>query len=57
MATGLWAGPDEVCDDWSPAVVVDPRGDDTVRAEERAAWLRARVRALGTIPELSSIDF
>ncbi len=57
MATGLWAGPDEVCDDWSPAVVVDPHSDETVRAEERAAWLRARERALGTIPELSSIDF
>jgi len=38
-------------------VVVDPAGDETVRVEERAAWLRARERALGTIPELSNIDF
>ncbi len=57
MATGLWAGPDEICDDWSPAAVVDPRHDEAARSETRAAWLRARDRALGTIPELSSIDF
>ncbi len=52
MALGVWADEDEVAAAWSPARVVEAR-----RTSTRARWLAARQRALGTVPELSGLDF
>jgi glycerol kinase len=57
MAVGIWADEDEVAASWTPRRVVDPRGSEEQRAERRDRWLDARGRSLGTIPELSALDF
>jgi glycerol kinase len=57
MATGIWADEDDVAASWTPRSVVDPRGSDERRAEQRTRWLDARGRSEGTIPELSALDF
>jgi glycerol kinase len=57
MAVGTWADEDEVAAAWSPREVLDPVGDEDSRVVRRARWLEARSRALGTVPELSALDF
>jgi glycerol kinase len=57
MALGVWANEDEVAAAWSPARVVEPRVSDARRTTIRTRWLAARQRALGTVPELSGLDF
>jgi glycerol kinase len=57
MAVGIWADEEEVAASWTPRRVVDPRGSEGQRAERRDRWLDARGRSLGTIPELSALDF
>ena len=42
---------------WTPSAVVKPRGTEVKRASTRARWLAARERALGTVPELSALEF
>jgi glycerol kinase len=57
MALGVWADEDEVAAAWTPQRVVEPRGGDARRASTRTRWLAARDRSLGTVPELSGLDF
>ncbi len=57
MALGVWADEDEVAATWNPRRVVEPRVGDARRTTTRARWLAARDRSLGTVPELSSLQF
>jgi glycerol kinase len=57
MALDVWADEEEVAEAWSPKLVVEPTGSDARRTTTRTRWLAARDRALGTVPELSSLDF
>ena len=57
MALGVWADEDEVAAAWNPRRVVEPRVGDARRTTTRARWLAARDRSLGTVPELSSLQF
>jgi len=57
MAVGTWADEDDVAASWTPRRVLDPRGSETQRSERRDRWLDARGRSVGTIPELSALDF
>ncbi|HXQ75276.1 MAG TPA: FGGY family carbohydrate kinase [Acidimicrobiales bacterium] len=57
MALGVWAGEEDVAAAWTPHRVVEPGAGEARRAGDRARWLAARERALGTVPELSSLDF
>lgn len=57
MAVGTWSDEADVAATWSPRAVVAPRIGDAERAARRDRWLAARSRAVGTVPELSGIDF
>ena len=57
MATGVWAGEDDVAAAWVPRVEVLPVRTDVERRTARERWLEARSRAEGAVPELSGIDF
>jgi glycerol kinase len=57
IALGMWADEDDVAAAWKPALVVEPRSSDAKRSATRARWLAARERALGTVPELSALEF
>jgi glycerol kinase len=57
IALGMWADEDDVAAAWKPALVVEPRSSEAKRAATRARWLAARERALGTVPELSALEF
>ncbi len=57
MALGVWADEEDVAAAWTPHRVVEPGAGEARRAGDRARWLAARERALGTVPELSSLDF
>lgn len=52
LATGTWAGEDEIAATWKPGAVVEP-----VRRPQRERWREACERARGWVPELSAIDF
>ena len=52
LALGTWADEDELAARWSPARVVEP-----ARVVDRDRWRQARQRSLGTVPELSGLDF
>ncbi len=52
LATGTWAGWDDVAATWRPRTTVEP-GPPL----DREQWRRACERALGWIPELSGISF
>ena len=53
----MWADEDDVAAAWAPSAVIEPRGTEIKRASTRARWLAARERALGTVPELSALEF
>ena len=53
LATGAWAGLDEVAATWSPRAVIEPSG----RPSDRDRWRRATERAGGWYPELSALKF
>jgi glycerol kinase len=57
MAVGTWADEDDVAAAWTPRAVVEPTGTEDDRTARRARWLDARGRSVGTIPELSALDF
>ncbi len=63
MATGTWRDEEEVAAAYAPSRVVEPAGGGAgggggmAREARRARWLAARERALGTVPELSGIEF
>jgi glycerol kinase len=57
IATGVWAGTEEIAAAYRPRAVVEPRLDVDGRRALRARWLEVRDRAARTIPELSGIDF
>ncbi len=52
LATGAWAGWDDIAATWSPASVVEP-----THPLDRDRWAEARTRASGWVPELSMLDF
>ena len=52
LATGVWAGDDDVAATWAPSRRVEP-----ARHLDRERWREAVARAAGWIPELSAIDF
>jgi glycerol kinase len=52
LATGTWAGFDDVAEAWRPGQVVEPR-----RKLDRDRWADAVARARGWIPSLSALDF
>jgi glycerol kinase len=57
IALGMWADEDDVAAAWRPASVVEPRSSEAKRSATRARWLAARERAMGTVPELSALEF
>ncbi|MGB7052818.1 MAG: FGGY-family carbohydrate kinase, partial [Acidimicrobiales bacterium] len=57
MAVGTWRDEDEVAAAWRPRLVVEPSLGQDAHDLRRERWLEARSRAVGTIPELSAIDF
>jgi glycerol kinase len=57
MATGVWAGEEDVAAAWVPRAEVLPARADSERRVARQRWLEARSRAEGAVPELSGIDF
>ncbi|MBW3613770.1 MAG: glycerol kinase [Actinobacteria bacterium] len=52
LATGVWAGEDEIAGNWRPRAVVEPGA-----RPDRDRWRAARDRAGGWVPELSALDF
>ena len=52
MAVGTWADEEEIADAWVPRLVVEPR-----RRPDRDRWRQAVARAVGTVPELSALEF
>ena len=52
LATGVWAGLDDIARAWQSAAVVEPG-----QLLDRARWATAVERAAGWIPELSALDF
>lgn len=57
MAVGTWRDEEEVAAAWRPRRVVEPSLGQDAHDLRRERWLEARSRAVGTIPELSAIDF
>jgi glycerol kinase len=57
IALGMWADEDDVAAAWKPASVVEPRSSEAKRSATRARWMAARERAMGTVPELSALEF
>ncbi len=57
MAVGTWGDTDDIASAAVPRQSVEPRATETDRAARRERWLAARERAVGTVPELSGIDF
>lgn len=52
LATGTWAGEDDIAATWSPQTAVEPK-----RTTDRGRWREACRRAGGWVPELSALDF
>jgi len=57
MAVGTWKDEDDLAAAYSPRRTVEPTGTGSQREARRERWLAARDRAVGTIPELSGIEF
>lgn len=57
MAVGTWRDTDDTAAAVVPSRAVEPTITDVERTGRRQRWLEARGRAVGTIPELSGIDF
>ncbi len=57
MALGVWADEAEVAAAWRPSAVVEPTATERTRSGLRERWLAARERAVGTVPELSALEF
>jgi glycerol kinase len=57
LAVGTYATTAELARTFSPRRTVEPQSDDAVRTASRDRWLAARLKAEGTIPELSGISF
>jgi glycerol kinase len=57
LAIGSYASEEELAATFTPRRTVEPRNDDTQRAQTRERWLLARSKAEATIPELSGISF
>ncbi len=53
LASGVWAGLDDIADAWSPKEVVEPSGRDP----QRDRWKVASERAARWYPDLSGITF
>lgn len=56
LASGTWAGFDDIERAWKPASTVEPRSTYD-RPAERSRWAEAVTRVAGWIPDLSALDF
>ena len=52
LATGVWAGEEEIAAAWTPKEIVEPSGP-----ADRDRWRAAVDRARAWVPELSALDF
>lgn len=52
LATGVWAGPEDIAATWRPRATVDPDGP-----AQRERWQQALERTRGWYPELSALGF
>ena len=57
LAIGTYETTDELAGTFSPRRTVEPSAGEAARRAARERWLQARVKAEGTIPELSGISF
>jgi glycerol kinase len=57
LAVGNYGTTEELATTFSPRQTVEPKGSDVDRVAGRERWLAARLKAEGTIPELSGISF
>ena len=57
LAVGTYASTDDLAGTFTPRSTVEPRVGDADRMASRDRWLAARLKAEGTIPELSGISF
>jgi glycerol kinase len=57
LAVGNYGTTDELAGTFSPRRTVEPQGSEAERVAARERWLAARLKAEGTIPELSGISF
>ena len=57
LAVGNYGTTDELAGTFSPRRTVEPQGNEADRVARRERWLAARLKAEGTIPELSGISF
>jgi glycerol kinase len=57
LAVGNYGTTEELATTFLPRRTVEPQESDVDRAAGRDRWLAARLKAEGTIPELSGISF
>ncbi len=57
LAVGNYGTTEELAATFSPRRTVEPQGSEDDRVAGRERWLAARLKAEGTIPELSGISF
>jgi glycerol kinase len=57
LAVGNYGTTEELAATFSARRTVEPKGSDADRVAGRERWLAARLKAEGTIPELSGISF
>jgi glycerol kinase len=57
LAIGTYETTDELAGTFRPRRTVEPSTNEASRLAARERWLQARVKAEGTIPELSGISF
>ena len=57
LAVGNYGTTDELAGTFSPRRTVEPQVTEAERVAARERWLAARLKAEGTIPELSGISF
>ena len=57
LAIGNYGTTEELATTFSPRRTVEPEGSENDRVAGRERWLAARLKAEGTIPELSGISF
>ncbi len=57
LAVGNYGTTEELAATFSPRRTVEPEGSEVDRVAGRERWLAARLKAEGTIPELSGISF
>lgn len=57
MALGDYTDEEELAATWRPARTLEPKISASRRQSVRQRWTQARARSMGTVPELSALDF